>query len=134
MPGQLLVQFRALDIAKLIEISSKFPNWHKVENSNDGIDYTYQVNHFGPQLLVEKLMPLLEKKSGRIVNVGSKQANRFSKMSLDGFSRAKIQKSVFERLKVYMQSKVFNTTYTLALAEELTAKNSNVTVNIGEVL
>ena len=79
-------------------------------------------------------MPLLEKKSGRIVNVGSKQANRFTKMSLNGFSRANIQKSFFERLKVYMQSKVFNTTYTLALAEELTARNSNVTVNIGKLL
>jgi len=128
--------------AKSAEISGTFPEgvdllincagtaFGPVENSNDGIDYTYQVNHFGPQLLVEKLMPLLEKKSGRIVNVGSKQANRFSKMSLDGFSRAKIQKSFFERLKVYMQSKVFNTTYTLALAEELTAKNCKVTVNI----
>ena len=39
---------------------------------------------------------------------------------------------MFERLKVYMQSKVLSTAYTLALADELNNSNSMVTVNIGK--
>ena len=102
-----------------------------VENSADGLDYTYQVNFVGPQLLIESLMSLLERKSGRIVTLGSKQANKFSRIDLNRFSRATIKQELFERLKVYMQSKLLNTAYALALAEELSANNSLVTVNIG---
>merc|ERR1711892_963716 len=101
-----------------------------VENSADGLDYTYQVNHFGPQQLIENLMPLLELKSGRIVTLGSKLANKFSRIDINSFSRATIKHELFERLKVYMQSKLLNTAYALALVDELSASDSLVTVNI----
>ena len=49
------------------------------------------------------------------------------------FSRGTIKIEMFERLKVYMQSKVLSTAYTLALADELNNSNSTVTVNIGKI-
>jgi len=147
------VHFIPLDLGSMVDIKSKCDEikllyktgidalincagtaFGPVENSADGLDYTYQVNHFGPQQLIENLMPLLELKSGRIVTLGSKQANKFSRIDINSFSRATIKHELFERLKVYMQSKLLNTAYALALADELSASDSLVTVNIGSVL
>ena len=51
------------------------------------LEKSYQVNHLGPQYLNELLMPLLELKSGRIVMVGSKQANNYGNLVLNSFKK-----------------------------------------------
>ena len=44
------------------------------------------MNALGPYLLTEKLLPFLMKKSGRVIFVGSKQANKVGQLALNAFS------------------------------------------------
>ena len=57
------------------------------KDDNSFLEKSYQVNHLGPQYLNELLMPLLELKSGRIVMVGSKQANNYGNLVLNSFKK-----------------------------------------------
>jgi len=67
--------------------------------------------------------------------VGSKQANNYGNLILNSFKKSTrdgISESVFKigRVITYFNSKLMNSVYTLAKADELKAKNSNVTINI----
>jgi len=54
-------------------------------DTEDGIEQTYQVNHFGPHLMTELLLPQLKRREGRVVFVGSKNANLFGSIELNSF-------------------------------------------------
>ena len=92
------------------------------------------MNQIAPQLLIELSLPLLEKRSGRIVMIGSKQANKyFDENNFEKYSKSStITSGLFQMSKVeaYMNSKLMNSIYTIALAEYLQRNHSNVTINI----
>lgn len=91
--------------------------------SEDGLEMTIATNHFGPFLLTNLLLPLIEKSSeGRIVNVSSRSHYR-GKIDFESFTK---EKGYFV-MKAYEQSKLANVLFTSVLAERL--KSKNITVN-----
>ena len=91
--------------------------------SEDGLEMTIATNHFGPFLLTNLLLPLIEKSSeGRIVNVSSRSHYR-GKIDFESFTK---EKGYFV-MKAYEQSKLANGLFTSVLAERL--KSKNITVN-----
>ena len=93
------------------------------ELSEDGLEMTIATNHFGPFLLTNLLLPLIEKSSeGRIVNVSSRSHYR-GKIDFESFTK---EKGYFV-MKAYEQSKLANGLFTSVLAERL--KSKNITVN-----
>jgi NAD(P)-dependent dehydrogenase (short-subunit alcohol dehydrogenase family) len=91
--------------------------------SEDGLEMTIATNHFGPFLLTNLLLPLIEKSSeGRIVNVSSRSHYR-GKIDFESFTK---EKGYFV-MKAYEQSKLANVLFTSILAERL--KSKNITVN-----
>jgi NAD(P)-dependent dehydrogenase (short-subunit alcohol dehydrogenase family) len=91
--------------------------------SEDGLEMTIATNHFGPFLLTNLLLPLIEKSSeGRIVNVSSHSHYR-GKIDFESFTK---EKGYFV-MKAYEQSKLANVLFTSVLAERL--KSKNITVN-----
>lgn len=91
--------------------------------SEDGVEMTMATNHFGPFLLTQLLLPLIEKsKEGRIVNVSSGSHYR-GELDFESFTKEKN----YSVMKAYGQSKLANVLFSAALAERLTAKN--ITVN-----
>lgn len=91
--------------------------------SEDGLEMTIATNHFGPFLLTNLLLPLIEKSSeGRIVNVSSRSHYR-GKIDFESFTK---EKGYFV-MKAYEQSKLANVLFSAELAERL--KSKNITVN-----
>lgn len=91
--------------------------------SEDGLEMTIATNHFGPFLLTNLLLPLIEKSSeGRIVNVSSRSHYR-GKIDFESFTK---EKGYFV-MKAYEQSKLANGLFTSVLVERL--KSKNITVN-----
>jgi retinol dehydrogenase-12 len=76
--------------------------------SEDGLEMTIATNHFGPFLLTNLLLPLIEKSSeGRIVNVSSRSHYR-GKIDFESFTK---EKGYFV-MKAYEQSKLANVLFT----------------------
>jgi len=91
--------------------------------SEDGLEMTIATNHFGPFLLTNLLLPLIEKSSeGRIVNVSS-DSHYPGKIDIESFTK---EKGYFV-MKAYEQSKLANVLFSAELAERLQPKN--ITVN-----
>lgn len=57
--------------------------------TEDGIELTMAANHFGHFLLIQQLLPLLERSTtgGRVVNVGSALAHNAAKFAIDDVMR-----------------------------------------------
>ena len=90
--------------------------------SEDGLEMTIATNHFGPFLLTNLLLPLIEKSSeGRIVNVSSRSHYR-GKIDFESFTK---EKGYFV-MKAYEQSKLANVLFSAELAERLKSKNISV--------
>ncbi|CAK8690238.1 unnamed protein product [Clavelina lepadiformis] len=112
---------------------------YPVTATDDGMELTYQTNHFGPFLLTTLLQDLL-KKSGpgsRIVNVAS-FVNKMAKLNLDYISPEKAKHSIahmqqdsFLKRKaeslLYANSKLMNILFTFELAKRL--QGTGVLVN-----
>ncbi|MCB9227027.1 MAG: SDR family oxidoreductase [Chitinophagales bacterium] len=95
----------------------------KFELSEDGIEKTMAVNHFGYFAMAYYLLPLLKNTpNSRIVNVASK-AHFGSKMN---FETINAEKGYFI-YNQYENSKLANVLFTKYLAEKL--KDDNITVN-----
>ena len=91
--------------------------------TEDGIEYTFAVNHLAPFLLTHELFKLLEKSdSARIINVSSMahQSASFDFENLQG------EKS-YGGYTAYALSKLGNLFFTYELAEKLSG--TNITVN-----
>ncbi len=83
------------------------------EFSRDGFEMTFAVNHLGPFLLTESLMPLLQKGHARIINVAS-EAHRSARPDFDDL---KMERS-YTGFKAYGITKLFNIYFTRSLAEK----------------
>jgi NAD(P)-dependent dehydrogenase (short-subunit alcohol dehydrogenase family) len=84
----------------------------KREESKDGYEMTFAVNHLSHFLLVNTLLPLLQKGQARIINVSS-EAHRIAKPNFDDLQWVKRSYSAW---KAYGTAKLFNIYFTRSLA------------------
>lgn len=85
------------------------------EETPDGFEKTFAVNHLAPFLLTHLLVPtILETPSSRIVNVAS-EAHRFARFDLDDLQSRKR----YSAMRVYGASKLANMLFTTELARRL---------------
>jgi retinol dehydrogenase 12 len=91
--------------------------------TEDGFESTFQINHLGPFLLTNLLLPNLEAAApARIVNVAS-SAHRGSKLDFDDLQN----ENGYRSMKVYGRSKLSNILFTRELARRL--EGTGVTAN-----
>lgn len=92
------------------------------EETIDGYEKTFAVNHLAPFLLTQLLLPTLrETPSARIVNVAS-EAHRFAKFDLDDLH----SKRGYSSMRVYGASKLANILYTNELARRFSGEDLRV--------
>ncbi|RYU91531.1 SDR family oxidoreductase [Mucilaginibacter terrigena] len=80
--------------------------------SKDGFEMTFAVNHLGHFLLVQSLLPILEKGQARIINISS-EAHRMAKPN---FNDLQWVKRPYSSWKAYGTAKLFNIYFTRSLA------------------
>lgn len=85
-----------------------FPDY---ERSRQGYEKTFAVNHLGHFLLVQRLLPLLERGQARIINVSS-EAHRIGKPR---FNDLQWKKTSYSAYAAYATAKLFNVYFTMAL-------------------
>jgi len=117
------------------EIARRFPVIHVLVNnagvtlkrrviSRDGYEMTFAVNHLGPFLLTNLLLPLLRAGApSRIINVTS-WFERFGRID---FNDIHAERKRYSGLSAYYQSKLANVLFTYELADRL--RGTGVTVN-----
>lgn len=117
------------------EIARRFPVIHVLVNnagvnlkrrviSPDGYEMTFAVNHLGPFLLTNLLLPLLRSGApSRIVNVTS----LFERFGRIDFHDLHAERKRYSGHSAYYQSKLANVLFTYELADRL--KGTGVTVN-----
>ena len=94
--------------------------FQKREETEEGLEKTFALNHLSYFLLSHRVLPLLKKsKSPRIINVAS-QAHRWQKIN---FSDLQSQKT-YQGFKVYSKTKLMNIMFTYSLARALSNKYS----------
>jgi len=90
--------------------------------SKDGIEVTFQANHFGHKVLTFLLFDLMNKKEARILNVSS-AGNAFASYRAKDFKRIqsdlflKDESKNFSMMDYYQNSKLMNVYFTQHLAE-----------------
>ncbi len=95
------------------------------EITGDGFELMFQVNHVGPFLLTELLLPLLkDTPSARIVNVASLAHKQGGELDLENLQG---EKGPWVGLKQYARTKLMNILWTIELARRLSG--SGVTAN-----
>ena len=98
------------------------------EESADGFELTFAVNHLGHFLLTNLLLDRLkEAPSARIINVGAKLFKLMKRFDFDNFNSKDPARFQGLLTKAYYQSKLANVLFTLGLDKQL--KGSNVSVN-----
>lgn len=117
--NEILEKYNTIDV--LINNHGFINN--KFEETVDGLESTFAVNHIGYFLLTNLLLPKI-KLSGkaRIVNVAS-EAHRNGIFNADDLQ----SKKEFNAWKAYGNSKLYNILFTIELASRL--KNTDVTAN-----
>ncbi|QJD97967.1 SDR family NAD(P)-dependent oxidoreductase [Mucilaginibacter robiniae] len=92
-------------------------NMHR-EESKDGIELTFAVNHLGHFLLTLSLMPLLERGQARVINVSS-EAHKMGKVRMLNDIQFTRDYSAF---KAYALAKLSNIYFAKSLAEKFASK------------
>lgn len=93
------------------------------QETPDGLETTFAVNHLGPFLLTNLLLPRLQQSApARIVNVAS-EAHRQGKLAFDDLQATR----GFGKIKAYCDSKLANVLFTRELARRL--QGTGVTAN-----
>jgi NAD(P)-dependent dehydrogenase (short-subunit alcohol dehydrogenase family) len=82
------------------------------QESKDGYEMTFAVNHLSHFLLVNNLLPLLQKGQARIINVSS-EAHRMAKPN---FNDLQWSKRSYSAWRAYGTAKLFNIYFTRSLA------------------
>ncbi|WP_435318716.1 SDR family oxidoreductase [Haloarchaeobius sp. TZWSO28] len=89
--------------------------------TEEGVEYTFAVNHLAPFLLTNLLMPTLRAApAGRVVTVSS-EAHRNGKLDLDGVESLEDYSS----FSAYARSKLANVLFTFELARRLDTVTAN---------
>ncbi|KRY83679.1 Retinol dehydrogenase 14 [Trichinella pseudospiralis] len=104
-----------------------YPKFQMTEN---GHEYTWQVNYLGHALLTEKLIPLMRvpnSSRARILFLVSRLQSYFS-TELD--LKTVNTRDGWDRFAAYSRSKLALTIYAFALAKRLAADNASITVNV----
>lgn len=101
------------------------------QTTEDGIESTFQVNTFGPMVLTQELLGLLNKSSGKIVNVASKAHTRFAfnkEIIENTWSQEswKFYKNDYGFYRQYCFSKLGNVYFNQYLHEYITANKLNI--------
>ena len=92
------------------------------EETGDGYETTFAVNHLAPFLLTNLLLPkILETPGARIVNTAS-EAHRFAHFDLDDLQ----SENRFSSMRVYGGSKLANMLFTTELARRLEGRDVRV--------
>jgi len=115
-------EFRKLNKSIDILINNAGLFQSEFRTSKDGIEVTFQANHFGHKVLTFLLFDLMNKKESRIINVSS-MANSVANYRAEDFKR--FQKDLFLEeetkaygwAKFYQNSKLMNVYFTQHLAE-----------------
>ena len=105
---------------RLVNNAGILPDGKRTE-TDEGLEYTFAVNHMAYFLMTRELLPLLKSTSGsRIINVASDahQAGEFDPQNIQ------LRKG-YSTMKAYGNSKLFNIMFTRHLAKEL--QNTDVT-------
>ncbi|KRZ91860.1 putative glutamine--tRNA ligase [Trichinella sp. T8] len=105
-----------------------YPKFQMTEN---GHEYTWQVNYLGHALLTEKLLPLMKATDApraRILFLVSRLQSYCSSTELD--LKTVDTRDGWDRFEAYSRSKLALTIYAFALAKRLAADNASVTVNV----
>ncbi|XP_059051646.1 retinol dehydrogenase 12-like [Achroia grisella] len=93
--------------------------------TEDNLPIEAQVNHFAPFLLTVLLLPLLKSSApSRIINLSSIM-HLFGKIDPETFHKQ--SKNIFQRRRIYSNTKLANLLFTLKLSQLL--KDTHVTVN-----
>jgi NAD(P)-dependent dehydrogenase (short-subunit alcohol dehydrogenase family) len=120
LADQFKAQFDRLDV--LVNNAGVFLN--NREESADGLEMTFAVNHLAYFLLTQLLLDMLKASSpARIVNVSS-GAHQGSSLNFDDLQH----EQSYSGFQVYRRSKLMNILFTYALDRRLTG--SGVTVNV----
>ena len=86
--------------------------FHDYEESKQGYEKTFAVNHLGHFLLVQLMLPLLERGQARIINVSS-EAHRMGKPRLKDLQW---KNSTYSAFAAYATAKLFGIYFTRSLA------------------
>ncbi len=85
--------------------------------TKDGFEIEFQTNHLSHFLLVKLLLPTLLERKGRIVNVSSRAAERYTKEVDFDVDLQNSNEGKFKLMEVYGRSKLFNVLFTKELAK-----------------
>jgi retinol dehydrogenase-12 len=119
MADEIKKQYNVIDVL----INNAGGIYTDYELSGEGYESTIATNHFAPFLLTHLLLPLLKKSDyGRIVNVSS-DSHYGGEILFDRFT----QKTFYNPMAYYSQSKLANVLFTQELADRL--KGTGITVN-----
>ena len=135
--GRIVVDLGSLESVRTAadEVTRRFHAIHVLVNnagvnlgrrmtSPDGFEMTFAVNHLGPFLLTNLLLPLLSAGApSRIINVTS----WFERLGRIDFDDLHAERKRYSALGAYYQSKLANALFTYELAERLAG--TGVTVN-----
>jgi len=92
--------------------------------TDDGIEYTFAVNHIAPFVLTGELLPLLRDTEGRVVNTSSGAHSR-ADMEFDRLTSAED----YSAFRTYCQTKLANVMFTRELTRRLEEDGAPVTAN-----
>jgi NAD(P)-dependent dehydrogenase (short-subunit alcohol dehydrogenase family) len=118
--GEIARRFSAIHVL----VNNAGVNLGRRATSADGFEMTFAVNHLGPFLLTNLLLPLLRAGApSRVINVTS-WFERFGRIDFDDRDAAHTR---YRPLAAYYQSKLANALFTYELAERLSG--TGITVN-----
>lgn len=92
--------------------------------TDDGIEYSFAVNHVAPFVLTAELLPLLRDSEGRVVNTSSGAHTR-ADMEFDRLTSAED----YSAFRTYCQTKLANVMFTRELSRRLGEDGAPVTAN-----
>lgn len=97
------------------------------KKTEDGLLVGMQINHFGPFLLTNLLLPLLKSSApSRIINVSS-MGHTYGEIDFQNLNMEKETEKTYSDMKVYTNSKLCNVLMTVELSRRL--ENTGVTTN-----